>query len=277
MRSIVPRVGGKSALAREIINHFPYGYERYLYCEPYFGGGSVLLTKYPSIIEYANDIDADLMNLWLVIKNHCDEFIDALKMEIIHEEVLQEYYNEIRGTEASYPDIERAVKYFMCLKYSFNGFVGHDDSRNRYTMTVAASTVPLRRDNLYHSIRMIADRLQSVRFVCQDAGKFIRRMIAVRSGGNIAGRLFFLDPPYIHTYNDYGPSIWPEVLRQIEMIDEAGYSWVLTIDDCQESRELANDYFFVEASKFYTIHRAHRPELIITNVENSPAMRSMFK
>jgi DNA adenine methylase len=58
--------GGKFRLAPWIQNFFP---PHRIYCEPYCGAASVLLTKPRCWAEYLNDLDAELINLFRVLQD----------------------------------------------------------------------------------------------------------------------------------------------------------------------------------------------------------------
>jgi DNA adenine methylase len=58
--------GGKQYLARRIVDLMP---PHLHYCEPFFGGGAVLLEKGPEgVSEVANDVNRDLTNFWRVLQ-----------------------------------------------------------------------------------------------------------------------------------------------------------------------------------------------------------------
>ena len=68
--------GGKRGLAKTLLSFLPEKIS--VWCEPFFGGGALLFRLCPpkAII---NDINADLMNAYAVIKDDVDTLIDELK------------------------------------------------------------------------------------------------------------------------------------------------------------------------------------------------------
>ena len=65
-KSPVPWFGGKSRMAKTIIEHFP---RHTIYVEPFGGGGWVLFGKQPSAVEVYNDLDHGLVNFFRVLRD----------------------------------------------------------------------------------------------------------------------------------------------------------------------------------------------------------------
>ena len=77
LRPAVKRHGGKGRQARKhIIPLFP---PHAVYVEPYAGALSVLLNKKPAAKEVVNDLDPDLINAWVVLRDRGDEFEARLR------------------------------------------------------------------------------------------------------------------------------------------------------------------------------------------------------
>lgn len=71
--------GGKTQLLPQIQKHYPQKIKKY--CEPFVGGGAVLfdvLQKYFPEEILINDINAELINTYLQIKNNCEALIQKL-------------------------------------------------------------------------------------------------------------------------------------------------------------------------------------------------------
>jgi len=68
-------VGGKSRLRAEIVPLIP---AHRTYAEPFAGAAWVLFGKPQSPVEYLNDVDNELVNLYLVIRDHLDDLMTYL-------------------------------------------------------------------------------------------------------------------------------------------------------------------------------------------------------
>jgi DNA adenine methylase len=67
-KAVLKYPGSKWSIADWIIYHFPPGYEKMTYLEPYFGSGAVFFNKKRSTIETINDVDGNVVNLFKCIR-----------------------------------------------------------------------------------------------------------------------------------------------------------------------------------------------------------------
>ena len=77
--TILQYPGKKNSIAQWIISHFPHDYQSMTYLEPFFGSGSVFFRKERSAVETINDLDNEISNLFLQIRDNPDELILLLK------------------------------------------------------------------------------------------------------------------------------------------------------------------------------------------------------
>ena len=114
-------VGGKRQIMPSIVRLLPKNIGSYNYVEPFIGGGAVLFNLQPknAII---NDLNSELINVYIVIKNNLDELIKDLKKH--HNNV--DYFYELRGLDRSIKfnkltPIQRASRIIYLNKTCFNG------------------------------------------------------------------------------------------------------------------------------------------------------------
>ncbi len=80
MKAVFRYPGSKWGLARWIIDHFPSGYEKLVYLEPFAGSSAVFFNKTPGTVETINDLDSDVVNLFRILRDRPDDFKAALRL-----------------------------------------------------------------------------------------------------------------------------------------------------------------------------------------------------
>lgn len=73
MKALFRYPGSKWRLADWIIGHFPSGYEKMVYLEPFAGSGAVFFNKRPGALETINDLNGDIVNLFRVLREQPEE------------------------------------------------------------------------------------------------------------------------------------------------------------------------------------------------------------
>jgi DNA adenine methylase len=180
--------GGKTALLPVLLMLIP---PHRAYVEVFGGGLALLLNKPPSMIEVVNDIDSDLINFWLVLRDRFDEFDQKLAFTPSSREL----YCQPRPEDS----LDRAVWFFVKCNQSYAGF-------RRKTSWMGAVESSGRFSSIRRLLRKIDglpcvyDRLRRVSIENQDWS----RLIPVLDGPET---FFFLDPPYIETAQDYASTM----------------------------------------------------------------------
>ena len=62
---VLRRLGNKSRMAKRLIPNFP---AHRVYIEPFFGAGGMFFNKRKAPHNFLNDMDSEVFNLWMVIK-----------------------------------------------------------------------------------------------------------------------------------------------------------------------------------------------------------------
>ena len=112
-------VGGKRQLMPTILNHIPKQFTNYY--EPFIGGGAVLFQLQPEKA-VINDFNAELINVYQVVKNDVDKLLLSLAK---HQNTPAYFYN-IRASDRSsdfqnLSAVERASRIIYLNKTCFNG------------------------------------------------------------------------------------------------------------------------------------------------------------
>ena len=115
--------GGKRRLLPEIRKRLPEDIKDCLYCEPFIGGGAVLLDLQPkrAII---NDCNCELINCFQMVKQSPEKLVKELETY----ENTPEFFYSIRSLDQqpglhALTDIQRAARIIYLNRTCFNGFV----------------------------------------------------------------------------------------------------------------------------------------------------------
>lgn len=190
--------GGKHYLAAKIVALFP---KRYLtYCEPYFGGGSVLLRLQPDgHSEIANDLDGDLANFWGILSS--DTMHKRLVEKLSLTPFSEQEFRFATNTNADDRPLQRAVNFFVRCRMSLAGrrkdFTAISSSRVRRGMNEQVSAWITAIDGLPE----VYQRMRRVLVLSRPAVKLISQVDHKKT-------VFYCDPPYLqstrNTISEYG-------------------------------------------------------------------------
>ena len=202
IRPFVKWAGGKSQLIGQINQYLPKELtdgKIETYIEPFVGGGAVLievLQKYDVENAIAFDINADLINCYLVVKNNVEELIKELaikelKYKMLEDDKRKEYFYEIRTEYNSYElqdeviNVKRASEFIFLNKTCFNGLY-RVNSNNKFNVPFNNAKNPTICDT--ENLRNLSKLIQNVSFYCGDyrkAENFVNNKTFV-----------YFDPPY---------------------------------------------------------------------------------
>lgn len=187
-RPVIRYHGGKWRLAPWIISHFP---AHRVYCEPFGGGGSVLMRKPATFSEIYNDVDDRLVNVFRVLRDR-EKAEELLRVLTLTPFARSEF--ELAYTEADPGDDVEAAR--RTIVTSFMGFgsdsigrgyrTGFRAKANRSNTTPAHDWV-----NYPEEIRKFHARLMGVVIEHQQAIDCLLK----HDGPDT---LHYVDPPYVH-------------------------------------------------------------------------------
>lgn len=256
VRPVAPYIGGKRNLARRlvpIIENTPHT----SYAEVFVGMAGIFLRRRRAPkAEAINDYGRDVATLFRILQRHYVAFLDMMRYQL----TTRVEFERLAATDpATLTDLERAARFLFLQRTAFGGKV------TGRTFGVAAG-VPARFDvtKLVPMLEGVHDRLAGVVIECLPYGEFIRRY-------DRPGALFYLDPPYHGSEDDYGKELFTPAdhARLAAQLRGIKGSFVLSINDRAEIRKLYRGWARIEAVETtYTLagfDKAKRVrELIIT-------------
>ena len=220
MRAVFRYPGSKWSIANWIIAHFPEGYEKMVYLEPFVGSGAVFFNKRPGAVETINDLESEIVNLFQVLRDRPDE----LKRVFDLTPYSREEYD--RSFEPCDDPVEKARRYMVKTTQAIGAKLQGTQKcgwRNHKQMRIGGTACKW--GGISDTVDLAAARLRSdtthlVQIEHMDALKLIDRY-------NNSDVLMYLDPPYLRSTRRSG------ALYNHEM-DEAGQ--VLLLDAITKSR-----------------------------------------
>ena len=117
-RVLVPWFGGKNRLAPKLVQLIPA--DHVVYCEPFGGAASVLLTKERSKIEVYNDLNEGLYSLFRVVSDE-QYFAKFYGQLVLHRYSRQAFDRNLERWRCSSDIIERALAFYILARQSFGG------------------------------------------------------------------------------------------------------------------------------------------------------------
>jgi DNA adenine methylase len=247
-----PYIGGKFNLLKSLIPLIP---AHKTYVEVFGGAASLLLNKPPSKVEVFNDADGELVNLFLVVRDHPQKFLKSFRLILYSREIYKRWAKE----ESPEDSVKRAVRFYYLLRSSFNGLHDGGWSFNLKRNKAKAFFNSLRQ------IHLISERLKNVQIDCLGFRKCIERYDRPET-------FFYLDPPY-YALQYYRVKFSKEDhldLRKI--LGKVRGKWLLTYNGHPKIRKMYSKFHLIEVEMPKTSplkkegeKRNHFKNLIITN------------
>lgn len=268
MKPFIKWAGGKNSLLDEIQKRLPDFVYSQDFClvEPFIGGGAVslwALSDLPHLKQLIiNDYNADLINVYQVIKNHPDDLIWYI-------ESLQNDYNQLTDLESKKPyfyhkrdifntrsgnNIEQAGLFIFLNKSAFNGLY-RVNKNNQFNVPIGSYKSPkfIDKDN----ILTISQKLQNTQILTGDFELVLSYL------PNDLPCVFYIDPPYrpisdtasFTAYSDSGfdDNEQKRLAKFCQKIDKMGHHFLLSNSDPKNHN--TNDDFFDELYANFNINR----------------------
>lgn len=256
---ILSRLGNKQAIASEIQKYFP---EHKAYIEPFFGAGGMFFNKPKVKYNIVNDLDSEVYNLYNVITNHKDSFLEQLEILPYHSDLLA-YWKKNKETDC----VKKALRFIFLSNFVIP--FTQDMNRN-----VFCSTKELVLQNTNNTLKFI--RETNVRFFNEDFRLFIKRIMLRGDERPLQDEatFFYCDPPYLGTANNYSHSFTEQ--DSIDLFD------CLQATGCKFAMSEFDNEFILNQAKERGLNiiiigerknlKNRRTEILITNYEKQKGL-----
>lgn len=211
-RPVMRYIGGKWRLAPWIIEHFP---PHRCYVEPYGGAASVLLRKQRSYAEVYNDTNAEVVNVFRILRN--PDAARELERRIRLTPFARDEFREC-STDRWLAETDPVERARLTIFRSFAGF-GSASGQSGYSTGFRANsnrsgTTPAHDwANYPAEIKGFVARLRGVVIESMPAVHVMRKHDGPKT-------LHYVDPPYVHSTRRPSRSRTPNEYGQQEMADE---------------------------------------------------------
>lgn len=284
VKPFIKWAGGKSQLLDMIRDKYPETIEKY--CEPFVGGGAVLLdilVNFQPKEVLINDINPELINTYIHVKNNAESVIAWLfDMQTVfwkmNNDDRKDYFyskrdrfNELILQSAD--TIEKAALFIFLNKTCFNGLY-RVNGKGLYNVPMGSYKNPLICDA--DNIHLISSLLQNVEIKCSDyseCAEFIDKNTFV-----------YIDPPYrplneTSSFNSYakaefGDEQQIQLGHFMELISQNGAKVVASNSDPKNTNE--NDNFFDDIYKKFIINRVTASRMINSNSKGRGSINELL-
>lgn len=195
--------GGKFYARKLILAHVP---RHTAYIEPFAGGGSIFFAKDKVLFNQLNDIDPELVNVYLTIRDKPEELISFLKKRLLKESrIPNKFTNEVvfgdplpatkelhsffKNTFKPQNDLERAGRWFYLNRTSYSGIMNLQNMYWGY-----GAKFSMQPQNWPLNIIRTSHKLQGVEITNLDFED------AINNAPD--GAFLFIDPPYFNADQD---------------------------------------------------------------------------
>lgn len=286
VKPFVKWAGGKSQLLNEIRAKYPKKIDKY--CEPFVGGGAVLLDVlancHPKEV-LINDINGELVNTYSQIKNNVDKLIKMLsemqesfwsKNDIDRKGMYtskRDRFNDIKVNGDDKINLEKAALFIFLNKTCFNGLY-RVNRKGLFNVPIGSYKNPPICDA--ENLKNISKLLQNVQIKCGDYSEcedFIDENTFV-----------YIDPPYrpltatasftSYSENEFGDKEQIELGKFVDKISAKDAKVVVSNSDPKNSDE--NDCFFDDLYSRYTIKRVSAKRMINSKASGRGSIKELI-
>ncbi len=280
--------GGKTQIINEIESRLPsiVNKKKFTYIEPFVGSGAILfwmLDRFPNLENAViNDVNTDLTNCYISIKQDVDNIIEILfnlqneyfLLEDKEEEKKEYYYKKrtLFNTRNSDQTTQSALFIFL-NRTCFNGLY-RVNRKNEFNVPMGRYKKPLicNQENL----KLVAEILQRVKIL---NGDYAESLSYAKKN-----TLFYFDPPYkplneTSSFTSYAKDKFndAEQIRLKEFcanLDKLNHRWILSNSDVKGSNPDNN--FFDDLYADFNIYRVNARRSISANASKRKKLTELL-
>ena len=240
---IIPYFGGKFELSRRLVPMLP-PHERYI--EMFAGGLSMFFRKTKVKWNVVNDIDNDVVNLYISVLEEFDKLSEYIHWYPRSRTLFNEIKKELKEQrDIVIPDAKRAARYYYQIKTAFNKNVHGSFSKQ--------AKADWGGDKLINELKHSRKYFSQTTIESLDFRELVDRYKPRKDD------CWYLDPPYwiAGERKDYyryafGEQEHKDLKDVVDKIDSGGGKFMLSYDNRDEVRTLYRDYNVQEIKTKYS-------------------------
>jgi len=269
-KPFVKWVGGKTQLLPELTKRVPESFGRYY--EPFIGGGALFFRLQPQRA-CLTDINPDLVNLYMVIRDQVEALIEDLSQHVYE----KDYFYRVRGVDrtpeySTWTNVQRASRFIYLNKTCYNGLY-RVNLKGQFNAPFGRYTSPMILD---------ADNLRACHKTLQKA------VIEVADFHDVGSRIrandfVYFDPPYAplsatakftsYTKKRFDAEMQYELRDLCRALDKRSVRFMLSNSSAPLILDLYSEFNveFVYATRSINSNTGKRgkiPEVVVTNYEH---------
>ena len=187
-RSAFGYYGSKQRLSSQILAHLP---PHNCWVELFCGSAAMTMAKKPAKIEIINDLDHEIVNVFLQLRTRPKDLIQAIKLTPYAKE---EFRIAMSNDKRKISDLERARQFLTKAMMAVNGILGKSKGgfsfSNSYSRNETEARIS-RWNNYPERLEAVVDRLRNVRIENRDALELFQEFSCRPA------TLVYIDPPYL--------------------------------------------------------------------------------
>jgi DNA adenine methylase len=255
------RIGRKSyhnKLLPKLLSLFPAHIETFI--DLFMGSGNItfaMLNRAKFL--YANDKEAEIFNLFQVVKDQPEELLMALRLMPIHESLFQ-FWRKSQETDS----VWRAVRFLLLSNFSYLGSGETLSCRNNHEKSL-----------LYQEIADLSPMLDKIIFLCCDFREVLSAVSWRHPAREKAKSFIYADPPYCGVTGCYAESFKEEDTRDLfALLVESGIRFLVSeyrhpvVIDCAQRYGLSCVSVGVKQAL-----KSREEEIVVMNYD--PAIRQL--
>ncbi len=235
IKPFIKWAGGKQQLLTHLIKNVPSNFN--CYYEPFVGSGALFFGLKPKEA-VISDVNSELVNCYLSVKNTPDELISLLKTHIN----TPEYFYKVRATKTEgLNNLERASRFLYLNRTCFNGLY-RENKLGQFNVPFGKYKNPDIAQEI--KIKNASIALKNTKIIEADYKKSLKKAKK--------GDFIYLDPPYypLGGYSDFKRyhkvfferKDHEELASLFELLDKRGCYLMLSNSDTEFTRSLYNKW-----------------------------------